>query len=122
VRTPYSAIVSPPYQKPRAPSGKEMTAAEENLFLRVATVSCSMYISEALKAKEGTILNIIQKDGITEGLANRGKLGMVKLDDLVFGVTIKDARFRFGHLDYLIEPLNGSGEQWVENHRVEIKA
>ncbi len=80
-----------------------------------------MYISTALKAKEGTILNIIQKDGITEGLANRGKLGMVKLDDLIFGVTIKDARFRFGHLDYLIEPLNGSGEQWVENHRVEIK-
>lgn len=70
--------------------------------------------------EKGTVLNIIQKDGIEQGLANRGKTGIVKLDDLMFGVTIKDARFRFGHLDYLIQPINGSGTQWVENHRVKI--
>jgi hypothetical protein len=70
---------------------------------------------------KGNKMTIIQKDEIASGLTNRGKIGIVKLDELTFGVIIKDARQRFGHLDYLIEPLNGSGTQWVENHRVEIK-
>lgn len=67
-------------------------------------------------------MNIITKDDLSTGLDNKGKIGVVTLDELTFGVIIKDARFRFGHLDYLVEPLNGTGTKWVENHKVEIKA
>jgi hypothetical protein len=66
-------------------------------------------------------MQIIQKTSLEDGKLNLGKIATVKLDDMMFGVIIKEARFRFGHLDYLIEPLNGTGKQWVEQHRVEIK-
>lgn len=60
-------------------------------------------------------------DELKAGLVNKGKIGIVTLDELQFGVIIKDARVRFGHLDYLIAPLSGEGVKWVENHRVTIK-
>ena len=47
-----------------------------------------------------------------------GKSGLMTLDDLTVGVNIADARVRFGHIDLLVEPINGSGEKWVEKHRV----
>ena len=47
-----------------------------------------------------------------------GKSGLMTLDDLTVGVNITDARVRFGHIDLLVEPINGSGEKWVEKHRV----
>lgn len=61
-------------------------------------------------------------DDVRSGLNNKGKIGIVAMDELMFGVVIKDARIRFGHLDYLVEPLNGIGQKWVEHHRVEIKS
>lgn len=36
-------------------------------------------------------------------------------------VTVKDARIRFGHLDYLVEPRSGSGQTWVEADRVDLE-
>lgn len=97
--------------------------AEENLKLRVAIsyllcIQCCLHL---VHIKKDNCMTIIQKDEMVNGLTNRGKIGIVKMDELTFGVIIKDARHRFGHLDYLIEPLNGTGTQWVENHRVEIK-
>lgn len=47
-----------------------------------------------------------------------GKTGLMTLDDLTVGVNITDARVRFGHIDLLVEPITGSGEKWVEKHRV----
>ena len=47
-----------------------------------------------------------------------GKSGLMTLDDLTVGVNITDARVRFGHIDLLVEQINGSGEKWVEKHRV----
>ena len=47
-----------------------------------------------------------------------GKTGLMTLDDLTVGVNITDARVRFGHIDLLVEPINGSGEKWVEKHPV----
>lgn len=66
-------------------------------------------------------MNIVAPDNLKLGLTNKGKIGTVALDELEFGVVIKDARVRFGHLDYLISPLNGGGLKWVEHHRVTIK-
>ena len=40
------------------------------------------------------------------------------MEGLTVGVKITDVRVRFGHLDLLVKPLNGSGERWVEQHRV----
>lgn len=33
-------------------------------------------------------------------------------------VTVKDAREMWGRTDYLITPIGGSGEKWVEAYRV----
>jgi hypothetical protein len=55
-----------------------------------------------------------------EGL--KGEIGILNLESLEVGVKISDVRVRFGHLDLLVKPLNGMGEQWVERHRVTVKA
>lgn len=47
-----------------------------------------------------------------------GKTGSINMDDLNVHVRITNARIRFGHIDLLVEPINGSGEKWVERHRV----
>lgn len=46
--------------------------------------------------------------------------GRIFINDLAIGVTIKQARLRFGHLDLLVTPLNGEGEKWMESHRVSV--
>lgn len=50
-----------------------------------------------------------------------GATGTYEVDELTIGVTIKDARVRFGHIDLLVEPIEGSGKQWVEKHRVSVE-
>lgn len=50
-----------------------------------------------------------------------GATGTYEVDELTVGITIKDARVRFGHIDLLVEPIEGSGTQWVEKHRVSVK-
>ena len=47
-----------------------------------------------------------------------GRNGIMTVDDLSVEVKITDARLRFGHLDLLITPVAGDGEQWVEEARV----
>jgi hypothetical protein len=47
-----------------------------------------------------------------------GKTAAMTLDDLTVSVRINDVRTRFGHIDLLVQPVNGSGEKWVERHRV----
>jgi len=49
-----------------------------------------------------------------------GSKATMVIDELTVGVTIKDARVRFGHIDVLVEPINGSGKQWVEKHRISL--
>lgn len=48
------------------------------------------------------------------------KQGIISINDLAVGVTIKSARIRFGHLDLLVTPVTGSGEKWMESHRVQV--
>lgn len=67
-------------------------------------------------------MNIASKEDLKAELQHKGKIGLVTLDELTFGVVIKDVRFRFGHLDYLVEPLNGTGTKWVENHKVQLRS
>lgn len=50
-----------------------------------------------------------------------GATGTYEVDELTVGITIKDARVRFGHIDLLVEPIEGSGMQWVEKHRVSVE-
>jgi hypothetical protein len=42
------------------------------------------------------------------------------IDTLAFEVEIKDARIRFGRLDFLVSPNSGNGQKWVEQHKVAI--
>jgi hypothetical protein len=50
----------------------------------------------------------------------KGKMGHMRIEALEVAVRITDARRRFGHVDVLVEPADGSGEQWVEKHRVKV--
>lgn len=49
-----------------------------------------------------------------------GKVGELYLreSDLTIFVRVKNARNRFGNLDYLVSPLKGKGETWVSADRV----
>ena len=51
-----------------------------------------------------------------------GEVGILSMEGLDVGVKIADTRYRFGHIDYLVKPLNGKGEVWVERHRVKVMA
>lgn len=48
------------------------------------------------------------------------RTGSMTIDTLSFAVRIIEARTRYGHLDYRVTPLAGSGERWVEQHRVTL--
>ena len=47
-----------------------------------------------------------------------GSSALMDCGELTIGVRIKDARVRFGHIDLLVQPLEGEGEVWVEKHRI----
>jgi hypothetical protein len=49
-----------------------------------------------------------------------GQTGMLTTytEGLKVPVTVKDARQVYGRTDYLISPVGGSGEKWVEQFRV----
>lgn len=49
-----------------------------------------------------------------------GNKGTVEFDGLTFVVVIKDARKRFGHLDFLVTPEHGTGERWIQSNRVRL--
>jgi hypothetical protein len=50
----------------------------------------------------------------------KGMMGSMSIESLNVSVQITDVRRRFGHIDVLVQPLNGTGEQWVEKHRVKV--
>ena len=52
--------------------------------------------------------------------ALKGKMAYMRIEALEVAVRITDARRRFGHVDVLVQPADGSGEQWVEKHRVKV--
>jgi hypothetical protein len=52
--------------------------------------------------------------------ALRGMSGVMKMEDLQISVNVVEARLRFGHLDLLVTPVAGTGERWVETHRVAL--
>lgn len=52
----------------------------------------------------------------------RDQQATINVDGLTINVTIKDSRIRFGHLDVLVVPVNGSGQKWMEHHKVTLTA
>lgn len=48
----------------------------------------------------------------------KDRTGTIDVNGLSIGVVIKDARIRYGHLDFLVTPILGTGEKWMENHKV----
>lgn len=53
--------------------------------------------------------------------ANIGKLALFNTEGLRVMVRIKDARVRFGTIDYLIKPVEGGPESiWVSSSRVSV--
>ena len=50
----------------------------------------------------------------------KGMIAKMDVEKMTINVTVQDIRVRFGHVDVLVTPVNGAGEQWVENHRIQI--
>jgi hypothetical protein len=48
-----------------------------------------------------------------------GKYGRLSTGGMLFNVKIKDIRNRYGNLDVLVTPMSGSGEKWVQVHRIQ---
>lgn len=46
--------------------------------------------------------------------------GFINLNTLSIGVEIKQARVRYGHIDLLVSPITGTGEKWMEIHKVTL--
>ena len=60
-------------------------------------------------------------EGESPDLASyRDRLGTLTVDSLQVQVKVTDARMRFGHLDLLVTPVAGTGERWIEQHRVDL--
>lgn len=49
-----------------------------------------------------------------------GRQGTIELNNMFVSVNVRNARHRYGHVDLLISPNAGSGEQWVEARRVKL--
>lgn len=54
----------------------------------------------------------------TEMMEHVGAVGEFAAGPLRITVKIIDSRLRFSRRDYLIAPVAGKGEQWVEHHRL----
>lgn len=64
---------------------------------------------------------ILDTDDTPINLADyKGRRASMAIDSLAFEVEIKDARIRFGRLDFLVSPQSGNGQKWVEQHKVAI--
>ena len=48
------------------------------------------------------------------------RLAFIRMNDMTVYVTIKSARRRFGHIDFLVTPIQGGGEKWLEHHKVHL--
>lgn len=44
--------------------------------------------------------------------------GYIKMNTMSIGVDIIKARIRYGHIDLLVSPITGTGEKWMEIHKV----
>lgn len=51
-----------------------------------------------------------------------GQVGVLRVSGtaLLFEVKVCDARYRYGHLDYLVSPIAGSGETWHQASQITI--
>lgn len=53
-----------------------------------------------------------------EAVAFIGKVGRLSVESkLVIKVTIVDVRTTFGHTHFLVTPVEGYGEQWIDASR-----
>jgi len=50
----------------------------------------------------------------------KGMMALMDVEKMTINVVIQDIRARFGHVDVLVKPADGTGEQWVEQHRIKI--
>lgn len=42
------------------------------------------------------------------------------VNNLVFTVKIVDSKFAYGHTRFLIEPVSGTGQKWVDSNAVNL--
>ncbi len=43
-----------------------------------------------------------------------GKIAIINEDGLKFEVEVKDIKTSYGRMRYLVSPVSGTGERWVE--------
>ena len=51
-----------------------------------------------------------------------GQKGLLSFDVLKCQVNILDAKMAYGNLRFLVTPVSGSGEVWVDSSRVSVSS
>lgn len=59
--------------------------------------------------------NITRKEALDKYI---GKHGTIALDKLVIEVEILDFKNSYGNNRFLVAPVSGSGQSWVENVKI----
>jgi len=62
----------------------------------------------------------LTSDGKIDYEIYKGLTASVEETGLVVDVRIVDTRRRYGHLDFLVVPVSGSGERWTEFKNVTL--
>jgi hypothetical protein len=47
-----------------------------------------------------------------------GTIAVISMEKIRIEVRITDARYNFGRTEYLVKPLAGAGEQWINSDRL----
>lgn len=50
-----------------------------------------------------------------------GKTALVRFEKVKVLCSVLDSRYQYGRTDLLVEPVGGSGSQWVERSRITEK-
>lgn len=52
---------------------------------------------------------------VAELMEYLGKIGLVYYGDMQVEVRVKDIQYKFGRPSFLVEPIAGEGQMWLEH-------
>jgi hypothetical protein len=49
-----------------------------------------------------------------------GTVGLLRIERFEMAVTVRDIKTAYGRVRYLVEPVSGSGCEWVDSERLSL--
>lgn len=57
---------------------------------------------------------------LEEAKTNTGKIGIHTVGYLLYDVRVMDVKSSFGRIRYLVTPVKGTGQVWVESTKIDF--